>query len=150
MTSLAEALAGKHTVHEKRANGRVHRLGDEPEERGSDPTEPIITPLVAPTDDGELIVAERARESRMPKGQYPRKKKAVVDEAPPPVAKRRGPKPGSKRKARTAPAVGEMRFLIDDQGGISITPDSGDPIHLDADATKRLELFLNRTKDLRK
>lgn len=154
--TLADALLGRPIV---RANGekrtaRVHRMEDDDRHldkpvRCAAP-EPVITPFFTAGAKGDPIYPRG--EVTMPRG---RKKNALpVDSLEGEVTqkKRRGPKPGFKRKAKTPAAANgaPVRYSIDDEGGISVTPDAGDPIHLDADATKRLEIFLERTKALRK
>lgn len=90
----------------------------------------------------------------MPTGHYdrskskPRRKRAQGGAEAPAVPAAASRKPRAHRI--TPPPKDDVRFSIDDAGGISLTPEHGEGILLDAAATKRLELFLDRTKALRK
>lgn len=144
--TLADALLGKPLARIA-GKGRVHRMGDDPEEE--QPTDeqgrpvPVITPF-----DATAGCATITREKKMPRLK---KSAAAADATEPVPAKRKytkrakvaAPK-GKKRRD----AIGAARFQIDDRGGMSIE-DGQQVIKIERDDVKRLEEFLAHTKAIR-
>lgn len=144
--SLAEHLAGGVVHVPRAAPSRVHLIDDERETKASTGARtlrvqsqpPAPAPIIKPFDP----TGEEA---------MPRKKKAAPEAAAAPaesVKKRRGPKPGYKRKADGQP-IGAASFVIDDRGGMEIR-DGQQAVRLERADVQRLDAFMEQTKAIRK
>lgn len=122
---------------------RTHRLGDEPEDEAVE-----RIPAAPPP---------QAKETAMPKGVYPRKAKGDQPSAEAKAVTQK-PKKAKTKKARAKPAKvaarlastskSEPNFVVDDAGRVAII-DGTTRIDLSVSATKRLALFIDRTKGFR-
>jgi hypothetical protein len=106
---------------------------------------PPLPPAPPPSQETDMPRVKRAANDTPP----------ATDEAEP-VRKKRGPKPGFKRKPKAdkvaarlaSTSSSEPNFVVDDAGRIAII-DGTTRIDLSIAATKRLVQFMDRTKSFR-